>query len=110
MSTGKVYLALSETDKVLRKQRRHNAVQAWLEALTLEEGGSDRGKVALWTGEIYMEDGKLSRASNMFRLVMEYDTPATILSQTAHEKLGLTNRVFRESVGEDAAFQRSVLL
>ena len=92
---GKVYLALSEYDKVLCKQRRHDAVQAWLEALTLEEGGTDRAAVALDAGDIYLEDRKFARACAMFHLVLEYDAPATSLSQKAHERLGLTSRLMR---------------
>lgn len=92
MNLGKVYFALSEADKVLCKQRRHDAVQAWLDALTLEEGGADRAYCAFATANIYLEDGNLSRASDLFQRVLEYDEPATVLSQRAHERLGLTNR------------------
>lgn len=92
LNLGEIRIALSENDPVLREQHRRDAVGAWLEALKIDEGGPDRAHVALATGNLFLENGNLARASSMFRCVLEYDDPPTQLTQLAHERLGLTNR------------------
>ena len=49
VNLGTVYLTLGNIDKLVRKQRRAEAIQAWVDALEFDEGGADRSKVALDT-------------------------------------------------------------
>ena len=42
VNLGTVYLTLGNIDKLVTKQRRGEAVQAWIDALEFDEGGSDR--------------------------------------------------------------------
>jgi len=56
VNLGTVYLTLGNIDKLVTKQRRGEAIQAWVDALEFDEGGSDRSKVALDTGNLCLED------------------------------------------------------
>ena len=93
VNLGTVYLTLGNIDKLVRKQRRAEAIQAWVDALEFDEGGADRSKVALDTGNLCLEDGAYARAAAMYRKCIEYDDPVTGLSKKAHENLGSTNRL-----------------
>mmetsp|Transcript_24395 Transcript_24395/g.78848 ORF Transcript_24395/g.78848 Transcript_24395/m.78848 type:complete len:193 (-) Transcript_24395:111-689(-) len=93
VNLGTVYLTLGNIDKLVTKQRRGEAIQAWVDALEFDEGGSDRSKVALDTGNLCLEDNMFQKAAVMYRKCIEYDDPVTGLSKLAHEKLGSTNRL-----------------
>jgi len=93
VNLGNVYLTLSNVDLISRKRRRTEVREAWMEALKFEEGGSDRAKVALDTGNLYFEDRMFVNAAALYRCCIEHDDPATGLSKLAHEKLGSTNRL-----------------
>jgi tetratricopeptide (TPR) repeat protein len=93
VNLGTVYLTLGNIDKLVKKRRRAEAIGAWIDALEFDEGGADRSKVALDTGNLCLEDGCYAKAAAMYRKCIEYDDPLTGLSKKAHENLGSTNRL-----------------
>jgi len=110
VNLGTVYLTLSEVDAISRGRRRAEAREVWNEALALEEGGTDRAKVALDTGNLYFEDGIYGSAARLYKRCIEHDEPATGLSKAAHERLGATNRLVgtARAGGSTAAYSESV--
>lgn len=51
---GTVYITLSGNDKMGRTKRRAEAIATWLEAIEIDEGESDRARIALESGKLLL--------------------------------------------------------
>uniref|UniRef100_A0A7S3NJH1 MalT-like TPR region domain-containing protein n=1 Tax=Aureoumbra lagunensis TaxID=44058 RepID=A0A7S3NJH1_9STRA len=82
-SLGNVFVLLGETKKSCR---------AWLDALKIQQGGSDRATVALQVGTVFYKQAKFTEAVKAFRLAIEYDIPESKITRIAHQRLGIAIR------------------